>query len=201
MKKKAQVLLGNDSGRIASVSLTEGSFIAASKFCLPSRDQSHFPHGKNPVRKNRNLRRQESLFHSSWGINSKKLFLCELYWKETFWETNYFSVEQQVQILISALLFTLKDPAVGVQYWLQPLLSLMWAAFYHSITMGRGRMMLGAQPASNLLFFFCNNSWLLLNQWVTQVWVKEKSFFLFLSSQLRYFRRATHLWERKRSWI
>lgn len=135
------------------MSLTEGSFIVASKFYLPSRDQSHLPHAKNPVRKNRNLRRQESLFHSSWGTKSNKLFLCEFYWKETFWEANYNNVEQQVQILISALLFTEKDPAVGVQYWLQPLLSLMWTAFYHSITMGRGRMILGAQPASNLFFF------------------------------------------------
>lgn len=140
------------------MSLTEGSSIVASKFYLPSRDQSHFPHAKNPVRKNRNLRRQESLFHSSWGTKSNKLFLCEFYWKETFWEANYNNVEQQVQILISALLFTEKDPAVGVQCWLQPLLSLMWAAFYHSITMGRGRTILGAQPASNLFFFLYSNS-------------------------------------------
>lgn len=39
---------------------------------------SDFPHAYNPVKENRNLRTQESLFHSSWGVKSKKLFLSEL---------------------------------------------------------------------------------------------------------------------------
>lgn len=58
--------------------LLESLSLQLPSLAYPLRDQSDFPHANNPVKENRNLRTQESLFHSSWGVKSKKLFLSEL---------------------------------------------------------------------------------------------------------------------------
>lgn len=107
------------------------------------RDQPDSSHWKNPVRENRNQRTWESLFYCSWDIGSKKLFLCELSWKDILKNKlfQHRAAGTNLSFLLCCLLKKILQQLCRLPHLLSPT-----ATFYHCITMGRGWMLKGSQP-------------------------------------------------------